>query len=443
MITKLVALCRTLPMIKAAHLVQIHAAHSSQTTSPILGLELTSPLPANAFAAWPEGDPLVIVALSDDLLSRFIRLTTPIYVKPDLSNGRGFAGAIAAALDAIVKDLPSRDHTHQYAVALADGRIPVLVRDFGHAIHVVVLGVRDWQLPAKADGAGVVADAAAAARAWATEHEPDKVSIIHAALHLSNEINRELGERWTIGIPSPPDPTEIWLHGATHQAASVGVFRGSVRVWLEGTSTTRPIGTTAQLAAATPVVIAAVRAQLAAYERNVGLAERIRELAAELVRALDPSWFVAELGHASSDRSITATLLADPDEPALVTLRAEDGRIRAHAGLTGSAGWDGELSADRIAEDVPAIRAAIELARRSVTVATLRSGQRFRVLESLQSLQAGALVTFARIDDIDNHYGEYVFLDANNNELIVGGDLSSSAHGPLAEAHRYLQRVTD
>jgi hypothetical protein len=46
----------------------------------MLGLEISRPLPGDAFAAWPAADaPIVVFVLGDDPTSRLMRLAPPIY----------------------------------------------------------------------------------------------------------------------------------------------------------------------------------------------------------------------------------------------------------------------------------------------------------------------------------------------------------------------------
>jgi uncharacterized protein YqcC (DUF446 family) len=78
-IARVIRLCRVLPMVKAAYVAQIHDPIAQQYTTPVLGLDLTAPLPGDAFAGWPAGDPIVAFALADDAVSRLVRLTRPVY----------------------------------------------------------------------------------------------------------------------------------------------------------------------------------------------------------------------------------------------------------------------------------------------------------------------------------------------------------------------------
>jgi hypothetical protein len=81
MIARLIRLCRRLEMVKSAYLAQIHAPVTHQFTSPVVGLELTAPLPGDAFASWPADEPVVAFGLGEDAVSRLVRLTQPAYVR--------------------------------------------------------------------------------------------------------------------------------------------------------------------------------------------------------------------------------------------------------------------------------------------------------------------------------------------------------------------------
>ena len=79
-IHRVIGLCRTLPMVSRAYVAQLHAPATHQFTTPVLGLELSAALPADAFASWPASDPIVAFVLADDAVSRLVRLTPPIYI---------------------------------------------------------------------------------------------------------------------------------------------------------------------------------------------------------------------------------------------------------------------------------------------------------------------------------------------------------------------------
>ena len=82
-VARVIELCRTLPMVRSAYVVQLYAPHTGQLTTPALGLELAAALPPDAFASWPATTPLVVFGLGDDAISRLARLTPPVYVALD------------------------------------------------------------------------------------------------------------------------------------------------------------------------------------------------------------------------------------------------------------------------------------------------------------------------------------------------------------------------
>ncbi len=124
----------------------------------------------------------------------------------------------------------------------------------------------------------------------------------------------------------------------------------------------------------------------------------------------------------------------------VVRISAEEDRISVHAGLFGALGFDAELSA--VDEVLPGIVAALQKSFVTLTVEDLERGQRYRVLESLQQLEAGTVVEYLGFNDVDNHYGEYEFRSDAGAELKVAGDCSRAESDPLREAYRHLERVT-
>ena len=79
-IGRAIRLCRELDMVVAAYVAQLHAPATHQYTTPMLGLQLSGPLPGDAFAAWPAAEaPIVVFVLGDDPTSRLMRLAPPIY----------------------------------------------------------------------------------------------------------------------------------------------------------------------------------------------------------------------------------------------------------------------------------------------------------------------------------------------------------------------------
>ena len=78
-IARVIRRCRELPMVTAAYVAQIHDPVAHQFTTPVLGLELSAPLPPEALAGWPPDEPLVAFVLGEDAMSRLVRLTRPVY----------------------------------------------------------------------------------------------------------------------------------------------------------------------------------------------------------------------------------------------------------------------------------------------------------------------------------------------------------------------------
>ena len=65
---------------------------------------------------------------------------------------------------------------------------------------------------------------------------------------------------------------------------------------------------------------------------------------------------------------------------------------------------------------------------------TLRSNEQYVVLKDVGQLKQGEQVKFIGYDDVDNHYGIFVFVDANDNILEVNGDFCGLAHFKELEA---------
>jgi len=55
-------------------------------------------------------------------------------------------------------------------------------------------------------------------------------------------------------------------------------------------------------------------------------------------------------------------------------------------------------------------------------------GEKYLVLKDIGDLKKGELVKFVLFDDVDNHYGIFVFTDSADKILEVSGDFS----GPLS-----------
>ena len=363
--------------------------------------------------------------------------------------------AIAVALGGVVVEVPSEQPVRQLAVALSDGRVPVLVRGFGHTIGANVATTAQWSLRPNADLIAAAVPIAEAARDWAASH-PGTATMLDLALEVARAVAADRGERWTVGIPGTVAPTEMWLHGPSIDVASVGVSEGGVHLWIDGALRRHAAPTRGELAGACAFAVGAVREQAARYERHVALGARLEAATEELVRALAPRLPAVELvasirGRPTYAGAIRASIgwrakkkrkTAARIEPCeVVTLAADGGAIGVHAGVVGPDGWEGELtSADAILD---AVIAAIERALETLTIERLTVGQRYRVLETTQELVAGTIVTYTGLDDIDNHYGRYVFVTSGGVEVAVAGDCSVPRHGPLRELHRILAEVDD
>ena len=57
----------------------------------------------------------------------------------------------------------------------------------------------------------------------------------------------------------------------------------------------------------------------------------------------------------------------------------------------------------------------------------IEPGQQFVAQIDLDDLKKGTVLTFTGFDDVDNHFGIFVFTDADNNVLEVRGDFSGPA----------------
>ncbi|MFV8751826.1 hypothetical protein ACNOYE_14875 [Nannocystaceae bacterium ST9] len=362
-----------------------------------------------------------------------------------MTRARTFADALARALAGSLHELPSTGELAS-VIVLPDGRVPVLVRDFGHSIGVCVAESNSWSFSPTRVGDEQVREIVASTNAWAAAHGPDAATLHAIVFALADTLARAFGERWTVGIPGTPDPREAWLHGSIFAAASVGVFVDRVCVQIGDATRQFKIGSRRELFVRLPQVVAAVREQHASHRRNLEISRRIRDLAGELATELNmrlgSTCTIRERGSASHSTAIVATIVAaDVD---LVELSAEGDAIRVHAGSVGRDGWAAIV--DEVApssEAVDSIVAAVRAAQRVLTLDQLVPGRRYRVLESVQELREGMIVRFERFDDVDNHYGRYEFVDAEGRALAVCGDFSSPRSSPLAEVHRQLAPVRD
>ncbi len=92
-IARAIAVCRGLPMVRAAYVAQVHAPMGHQYTTPVLGLELTAQLPADVFASWRAEHPMVAFVLAEDAVSQLVRLCPPVYERPVVEPASSAAGS--------------------------------------------------------------------------------------------------------------------------------------------------------------------------------------------------------------------------------------------------------------------------------------------------------------------------------------------------------------
>ncbi len=78
---RLVAHLRQLPAVKEAYIAQLFFPTTEQLTSPVLGLVLDGALAPDAFAPLGTDDPLVVMLLGEDAVSRLVRLGPPLYAR--------------------------------------------------------------------------------------------------------------------------------------------------------------------------------------------------------------------------------------------------------------------------------------------------------------------------------------------------------------------------
>ena len=362
-----------------------------------------------------------------------------------VQDARRLADTLAEALGASALELPTESKRSEFVVRLADGRVPTLIRDFGHAIGVCTWGSKTWSLrPSELDPA--LPELLARARTWTSSTPVDTLTLFELALTLCEWLAEAFGERWVASFPGVAQPSECWLHRANFDASSVGVFPGRVRLAigpLDEDGFEARAATRVEFEAARPEILAAARRQADAYARNLELAATIDALAEALRVGLGDA-----LGSACELRRWTRPthespghVLVQAGARELVSVFAQADRVRVHAGLPGRDGWEAEVELDAI--PWPAMLAALSVERASLTIDEIRVGHHYRVVASIQGLREGMVVRFVGFDDIDNHYGRYEFITRAGEAVAVSGDFSTLRNSPLGEAHRFLERIAD
>jgi hypothetical protein len=366
-----------------------------------------------------------------------------------MPSGHEIADALAAALSGTVHELPTEDRFDRLVV-LADGRAPLVVRDWGHTLGVCLVGVQGWHARPTKFVDALVREIVAATQAWAKSESRERATMFECAAVLVEFLAAHTGGPWTASLPGVVVPAEVWLR-PREGSASVGVFSDAVRVWVGGGSSSqhlieRVLATRAELdvtSSSMRAIAAAVDEQLAEHARNLDLALRIEAVAERLIALLEP-----RLGAGARSRMSLASHFSSVEIVVAfprgneVRIYANDGRVIVEAGLVGEQGWLGSSeTVDDVGGMIDPILEALERARQSLTIERLVIGREYEVRENLQELRTGMVVRFDGFNDIDNHYGRYEFTSRDGRSVAVAGDFSSPRHSPLGETHRYLKVI--
>ncbi len=71
----------------------------------------------------------------------------------------------------------------------------------------------------------------------------------------------------------------------------------------------------------------------------------------------------------------------------------------------------------------------------------LTAGDCFTVTQALGKLSCGDEVTYVGFEDVDNHYGIFVFKNQKNQALEIGGDFSTLSDQFISEFNTALQKI--
>jgi len=71
----------------------------------------------------------------------------------------------------------------------------------------------------------------------------------------------------------------------------------------------------------------------------------------------------------------------------------------------------------------------------------IRPDEEFLVAEDIGDLKRGQRVTFLGFDDVDNHYGIFVFVDPHGEVLEVAGDFSGPKHSSMTNLKLALSNI--
>lgn len=73
----------------------------------------------------------------------------------------------------------------------------------------------------------------------------------------------------------------------------------------------------------------------------------------------------------------------------------------------------------------------------------LTQGSDYLVLNDVGDLRKEQIVKFAGFDDIDNHYGIFVFIDSQGQILEVNGDFSGPNHSRFKELRLAIAKCSN
>lgn len=352
-------------------------------------------------------------------------------------NARTIAEAIARLAGATTRGLASHQARTASVIVLPDGRVPYLCQSHSPGfVRIDFAGGGGWQLQRWGDGGDVVTKAAGALEGWLSSSSPAKPTLYEIAHSVVELLAQSFDEPWSVSIPGTVDPREMWLRGPNAAETAVGVFADRVNI---ASVEHVPIATRGDLALRRDAVVAAVRQQKERYARHLAQTEAVlgvaRTLAERLSVRLGRECRVIAWGSTSYERGLEPFLRAK-DEPdrTLVWLRCkDDGQIEVHGGAWGRAGWT--TSGGDVDAMVEPLAEAIERGADLFCVGRLKRGARYRVTRDYEGLKAGEIVTVQGLDDIDNHYGELVFLREDGREVRLGGDYSNPEVGWVGELY--------
>lgn len=360
------------------------------------------------------------------------------------TRGASLAARIADSIGGTVHELPSEVAGSVLAIRF-EGRMPLLVLDHGWLRSVALAGSQAWQERAPIMSDAMIDEIVRHTTRWARTHPADESTLYELAAFAASTLAEALATPTTVHFPGTPQPTTASIRSATGLYVSASV--GRLFVWPGEAMQALPARTLGAMRAQREPLIALAREQLERHAANERMSDAITAIASRVADALTVglarACVVRVDGRADARRAVTARVLSEGGPPSgLASIRAEGETLWLCAGPTDD-GWQGP--AGSFAQHLDAITAAALRSLSVLHVEQLVPGHRYRVVSDLQALKRGAIVRFAYYDDVDNHFGRYVFSPHDDPavELAVTGDFSSPANSPLAEAHRYLERIED